>query len=184
MHSHICAPPHLSVSPMLPLIEVVSDSCGPSFSFLLLPILLTSFSLHLHFSKGSFFCMALVFCFFDWFGDEYFSWWYVHHVLTYGTGIGLYAFNRVFLICDCFCPLLLLFFLIWYSNIRPQQSMVPASPDFICHFFHESNTEGINFGIMFIYLTIVQCSCFVLYSTSVRIDLVKSPVRLTAKINK
>ena len=40
--------------------------------------------------------------------------------------------------------------------------------------FYHSNTEGTNCWIMFISFTFVKCACFVLYSTSVRFDLVKS----------
>ena len=40
---------------------------------------------------------------------------------------------------------------------------------------YESNTKEINFWIMFICFTFVKCSYFVLYSISVRFDLVKSP---------
>ena len=40
---------------------------------------------------------------------------------------------------------------------------------------YESNTKETNFQIMFIYLTFIKCACFVLYSTYVRFDLVKSP---------
>ena len=37
--------------------------------------------------------MVLVgFCLFEWFGDEFFSWWYVQHMLPHGTDISLYAF--------------------------------------------------------------------------------------------
>ena len=35
--------------------------------------------------------MTLVFVVFEWFGDEYFSWWYVQYMLLYGTGISLIA---------------------------------------------------------------------------------------------
>ena len=38
-----------------------------------------------------------------------------------------------------------------------------------------SNTQGTDFPIVLICFTFVQCACFVLYSTSVRMDLVKSP---------
>ena len=39
-------------------------------------ILLNAFSLNLHFPKGRFFCVALVFVLFEQLGDECFSWWY------------------------------------------------------------------------------------------------------------
>ena len=41
--------------------------------------------------------------------------------------------------------------------------------------FYESNTKGTNFRIKFICFTFVKCAYFVLYSTCVRFDLVKSP---------
>ena len=41
--------------------------------------------------------------------------------------------------------------------------------------FYESNTEGANFRIVFICFTFVTRASFVVYSTCVRFDLVKSP---------
>ena len=41
------------------------------------------------------------------------------------------------LICDCFCTFFLIFFWTWYWNARQKRSMVPASPNFICHFLRE-----------------------------------------------
>ena len=35
--------------------------------------------------------LLFLFCFLEWLGDEYFS-WYTQHLLPYGTGISLYAF--------------------------------------------------------------------------------------------
>ena len=55
-----------------------------------------------------------------------------------------------------------------------KRSVVPASPNFIC-LFYESNIEGTDFRIMFICFMFVKCACFVLFSTSVRFDLAKSP---------
>ena len=49
-------------------------------------------SLNLHFLKGRLFVWLVFFFFLEQWGDEYFSWWYVQHMLTYGTGISLYAF--------------------------------------------------------------------------------------------
>ena len=63
------------------------------------PILLTSFPLNLHFLKGRLCCVALGVFFFS--SQEYFSWWYVQHILPYGTGTSLYTFI-VFVICNCF----------------------------------------------------------------------------------
>ena len=54
------------------------------------PILLISFPHNRHSLKGRLFCVALVFCLFERLGDEYFSWWYVQHMLPYGTFYGLY----------------------------------------------------------------------------------------------
>ena len=52
------------------------------------------FSHSLHFRKGSLFCVALGF--FERLRDEYFSWWYVQHIPSCGTGITLYAFILYF----------------------------------------------------------------------------------------
>ena len=65
--------------------------------FCFCPILLTSFSLNLHFRKVGSFVWLLGF--FEWLGDEYFIWWYVQHLLPYGIGISIYI---VFVICNCF----------------------------------------------------------------------------------
>ena len=39
------------------------------------------------FQKVRSFVWLLSFFLFERFGDEYFSWWYVQHMLPYGTGI-------------------------------------------------------------------------------------------------
>ena len=57
------------------------------------PTLLIWVSLNLHLLKGRLFCVALMVVLFERLGDEYFSWWYVQHMLPYDTGIiSLYAF--------------------------------------------------------------------------------------------
>ena len=68
--------------------------CSRCFCLILFCILLSSFSLHLHFPKVRLFCVAFVFdCFLERLGYEYFSWWYMQHMLPYGAGIiSLYAF--------------------------------------------------------------------------------------------
>ena len=71
----------------------------------------------------------------------------------------------VFLICHYFYP----FFIIYKKNnlvLKCQTKTVKgtsaASPNFINHFFYESNTLGIYFWIMFRYFTFVYCAYFVL----------------------
>ena len=76
---------HCSVSPLLFFCIVLLLFL--SYPFCFWPILLTSFSLKLHFPKGSLFCVALVCLFSERLGEEYFSWWYVQQMLHYGTGI-------------------------------------------------------------------------------------------------
>ena len=56
------------------------------------------------------------------------------------------------------------------------ESPTVSNSTFLSFFFNESNTEGTNFRIVFICFTFVKYACFVVvYSTSVRFDLVKSP---------
>ena len=104
------------------------------------PILLTSFSVNLHFPKGRLFYVALAFSFFLN-GEEIST--LVGGMCNICCRMALVlAFISlciyvVFLICDCFCPFFFLIFLIWYWHARPTQSMVPASPNFICHFLQE-----------------------------------------------
>ena len=66
-----------------------------------------------------------------------FSWWYVQDMLPYGTGI--IAFVHVYSIfcLHLFLFFFLFFFKIWYWKARPTRSMVPASPNFICHILQE-----------------------------------------------
>ena len=51
--------------------------------------------------------MWLLFAFFERLGDEYFSWWYVQHMLPYLSMALVLAGMRAFLNCDfCVCPFL------------------------------------------------------------------------------
>ena len=95
------------------------------------PIFLAYFSLNLHFPKGRLFCVVLLKkIVFERSGDKYFSWWCVQHMLPYGTIYSIFNF-RLFL------SILFSFFIIWYWNARPKWSIVPVSPNFICHFLWE-----------------------------------------------
>ena len=110
------------------------------------------------------------------------SWWYVQHMLPYGTDIRLYAFIvlQTFIYSFFYLRLFLstFFFFFFKSGIEmPDRNSqwYWHLPTLFAFFFNESNTEGTSFWIMFICFTFVKCACFVLYSTSVRFDLVKSP---------
>ena len=130
--------------------------CSRCFCLILFCILLSSFSLHLHFPKVRLFCVAFVFdCFLERLGYEYFSWWYMQHMLPYGAGIiSLYAFIQYLLFA---VVLVNSFFLFLFKR-----SMVPASPNVICHFFTRAVPKGLTFRLCF---TCVKCACFVLYSS-------------------
>ena len=81
----------------------------------------------------------------------------------------------VFLICNCFCPF---FFFILKNLILKRHTKKGQWYQHLLTVFvnlYKSNTEGTNFRIMFICLTFVKCACFVLYSTCLRFELVKSP---------
>ena len=54
---------------------------------------------------------------------------------------------------------------------QTKRSMVPAFPNFICFFFYESNTEGTNFRIMFIYVLRLY-NVLVLYCIQLVSDLI------------
>ena len=49
-----------------------------------------------------------------------------------------------------FLPILLKNFFYLVLKLQAEQSMVPTSPNFTCHFFYESNIEGTDFRIVFI----------------------------------
>ena len=89
----------------------------------------------------------------------------------------MHLYSTVFLICDCFCPFLKTVFLKLVLKRQTERSMVPSIV--IClenNCFYKNNSEGTNFRInMFVCFMFVKCACVVLYSTSVRFDLVKSP---------
>ena len=72
---------HFSIFPLLFFCLACCSFCLILCCFW--PILLSSFSLNLHFAKGRLFCVALVFSLFERLGDEYVSWWYVQHMLLY-----------------------------------------------------------------------------------------------------
>ena len=44
---------------------------------------------------------------------------------------------------DCSCS----FFLIFFFNLVLKRSMVPASPNFICHFLRDQIPKGLTFGL-------------------------------------
>ena len=76
-----------------------------------------------------------------------------------------------------FLSILYIYIYIIFNLVLKRQtepSMVPASPNFICHFY-ESNTEGANFRIVFISFMFVKCACFISYSTSVRFYFCEKP---------
>ena len=87
---------------------------------------------------GSF--VWLLFCFCVQLADEYCSWWYVQHMLPYGTALCIYI---VFQFAIVFVHSFFIIFLIWYWNAWSKQSMVPASPNFICHFFMRAIPKGL-----------------------------------------
>ena len=114
------------------------------------PIILTSFSLNLHFRMVDFLFDSWVFLFLFlairrcvlylivcaayaaiW------HWW---------QPLGIYI---VFSICDGFCPFLLGFFLnlVLKSQIETINGSLPASPNFICHFFTRAIPKGLTFGL-------------------------------------
>ena len=51
--------------------------------------------------------------------------------------ISVYAWYDIFHFAIVFVHSLFIIFLIWYWNASPKRSMVPASPNFICHFSWE-----------------------------------------------
>ena len=44
---------------------------------------------------------------------------------------------------DCSCS----FFLIFFKNLVLKRSMVPASPNFLCHFLRDQIPKGLTFGL-------------------------------------
>ena len=112
------------------------------------------FSHNLHFPKGMPCCVALVLLLLLFSGREM-------NILVGGmcsicchTTLAL-AFMHLYSIFNLrlFLSIIFIFVLIWYWNARPKRSMVPVSPNCICHLFTiESKTEGINFRIVFIFL--------------------------------
>ena len=101
---------------------------------------------------GSFVWLLFFWGGFERLGDEYFSWWYVPHMLAL-----VLAFMHLYSIFNYRLFLSILFFIILYA------------------IFYSSNTKWINFQIMFRSFTFVKCACFALFSTSARFELVKSP---------
>ena len=81
----------------------------------------------------------------------------------------------VFFICDCFCTFFFQTF--FYLVLKRQRKwwMVPASINCIFHFCMRAVPKGLTFGLCLHCFTFVNCACFVLFSTSVRCHLVKSP---------
>ena len=147
-----------------------------SYRFLLLAHSPHFFFTKLHFPKGRLLCGSLFkLVWGERLGDEYFfSWWYVQHMLSYVTGISLYTLRSIFNFATVFVHSPISFYLICYCNSRPKwyQHLQLLT---LFAIFYESNTEGTNFWTMFICFTFVKSACFVLYSTCVRFDLVKSP---------
>ena len=95
-----CLPPvwNLRTVGLIPLFYISSFVLLPksccSYSLILFcfwPILQTSFSLNIHFPKYRLFCVALG-LFSGFFRAVRRCWWYVQHMLPYGTDISLYAF--------------------------------------------------------------------------------------------
>ena len=82
-------------------------------------------------------------------------------MLPYGTGRPIIFYVFVYTIFNLWLFLSILFyiyFLIWYWNARSKRSMVPASPNFISHFFTRAIPKGwTNFRIMFICFLFVFC---------------------------
>ena len=103
------------------------------------------------------FCVALVF-FFERLGDEYFSWWYVQHMLPYDTGISLYSI----LYCDCFCPVFIIF--IFYLVLKCQIKIVSGASIsyYFAIFFTTAIPKGLTFGLCLYILRL--CNVHVLYS--------------------
>ena len=85
------------------------------------------------------------------------------------------AFMHLYSIFNLRFFLSVLFFICLNLVLKRQteRSMVPGSPNCISLFV--SNTEGTYYRLMFICFTFVKCACFILYSTSVRFDLVEIP---------
>ena len=106
-------------------------------------------------------------------GVGYCSWWYVQHMLPYGTGNSLYAIVFVH-----FIPLFFLFFLSGIETPEQNWQWYQHPPALFAIF-----TEGTNFVIMLIIMFYGCKMCmFRLHSFYVGFDLVTSPeltVRLT-----
>ena len=99
----------------------------------------------------------------------YFSWLCVQHMLPYGTGISRLWFIYIsFLICEC-----AFFYYFCKSDIEtPDRNgqWYQHLLTWLAFFFFLRD-----FRIMFICFTFSKCACFVLYSTCVKVDPVKSP---------
>ena len=86
--------------------------------------------------------------FFERLGDEYVSWWYLQHMLPYGSGISLYQFMHLYSIFYLRLFLSILFYAFCNLVLKRQTKTVNgtrASPNFNCLFLYKSNTEGTNF---------------------------------------
>ena len=121
-----------------PVLSVLSLSAFGPFSCLIFP-------LNLHFQKGRLFCgCSFVFERLD----QYFSWWYVQHVLPYMALVLLLAFIY-FEFAIIFVHSLFLKKSIGYWNAWPNTRWYQLLTVF-AFFFFRSDTEGTNFQIMFI----------------------------------
>ena len=84
----------------------------------------------------------LLFVFFERLRDEYFSWWYVQLMLSYGTGISLDAYFAIVLVHS--------FELKKNLVLKCQTVMVNGTSISYLYlpFLYESNAEGTNFRII------------------------------------